>query len=181
VVSFLLDFPLIPYIHSSSPPFVLHALPNLSLLADHCVKTNPNELQWGWVLYIWRVCTPPRLFVVRTANPPGVIDLPSLTVQQCKAPRIRALSSLSSFSWQFRLCMCLAFSSIWVATDGWYKSCDLAITISSAPYFSLLWKINRRLETDFFQYCNYNRFLYLKMEQNECGYSTFSWKQILLG
>jgi hypothetical protein len=28
VVSYLLAFPPVSYIHSSSPPFVLHALPN---------------------------------------------------------------------------------------------------------------------------------------------------------
>jgi hypothetical protein len=32
VVSFLLAFPPISYIHSSAPPFMLHALPNLLLL-----------------------------------------------------------------------------------------------------------------------------------------------------
>jgi hypothetical protein len=32
VVSFLLDFPPISYMHSSSPPFVLHALPISSAL-----------------------------------------------------------------------------------------------------------------------------------------------------
>jgi hypothetical protein len=49
VVSFLLDFPPISYMHSSSPPFVLHALPissSLTWWVDN-IKIDLREIGWN--------------------------------------------------------------------------------------------------------------------------------------
>jgi hypothetical protein len=49
VVSFFLDFPSISYMHSSSPPFMLHAL-----LCHHDMM-RPQVADGGHTFQVWRV------------------------------------------------------------------------------------------------------------------------------